>query len=118
MPIRLIALLTAVTAVAFSLAGTGTAATVRLTATVGPGYTITLKKGTVKVKTLKRGKYTIAIRDRSSEHNFHLRGPVNRTFSSVGWTGSKTITIVLKPGRYSYVCDPHSDEMIGGFRVT
>jgi len=25
---------------------------------------------------------------------------------------------VLKPGRYTYVCDPHADEMRGGFRVS
>ena len=59
MTIRLIALLSAVAAIAFSVAGTGTAAPVRLTATVGPGYTITLKKGSTVVRSLKRGKYTI-----------------------------------------------------------
>ena len=89
-----------------------------LQGTVGPGYTITLKKGSTVVRSLKRGKYTIAIRDRSQEHNFHLRGPVSRTFSSIGWTGSKTVTVTLKAGRYTYVCDPHADEMRGGFRVT
>jgi plastocyanin len=114
-----IALLLAVAAtVASALVTSSTAAPVRLTATVGPGYTISLKKGSALVKTLKRGKYTITVRDRSSEHDFHLRGPVSRMVSSVGWTGTKTITVVLKPGRYSYVCDPHADEMFGGFRVT
>ena len=38
--------------------------------------------------------------------------------SSVGWTGTKTVKLVLKPGSYSYVCDPHADEMRGSFRVT
>jgi plastocyanin len=69
------------------------------------------------VKSLKRGKYRITIRDRSQEHNFHLRGPVSRAFSSIGWTGTRTITVVLKPGRYTYVCDPHADELSGGFRA-
>jgi plastocyanin len=69
------------------------------------------------VRSLKRGKYRLTVRDRSSEHDFHLRGPVNRMISSVGWTGTKTITITLKKGRYTYVCDPHADQMRGGFRV-
>ena len=34
------------------------ASTPKLIGTVGPGFTITLKKGTAKVKTLKAGKYT------------------------------------------------------------
>jgi plastocyanin len=38
--------------------------------------------------------------------------------SSVGWTGTKTMKLVLKAGRYTYVCDPHSGEMRGSFRVT
>jgi plastocyanin len=30
----------------------------------------------------------------------------------------KTVKLVLKPGGYSYVCDPHADEMRGSFRVS
>jgi hypothetical protein len=56
--------------------------------------------------------------DRSSEHNFRLRGPVSRMITSISATGTKTVTVTLtlKPGRYTYVCDPHAD-MIGSFRV-
>jgi hypothetical protein len=85
--IRLAALLS-VAATAFALVGTSAAAPAKLTATVGPGHTISLKKGSVRVATLKRGKYTIRINDRSSEHNFRLRGPVSRMLSIVDWTGS------------------------------
>ena len=85
--------------------------------TVGPSATISLKKGSSRVTTLKRGRYTIVIRDRSGEHNFHLRGPVGKMLTSIAWTGTKTVTVNLKPGRYTYVCDPHSDQMIGSFRV-
>jgi plastocyanin len=116
--LRLALLLALVASVAAALVTNGSAAPARLTATVGPGFTITLKKGTARVTTLKRGKYTITVRDRSREHDFHLRGPVSRLLSSVGWTGTKTVTVVLRPGRYTYVCDPHADEMRGGFRVT
>ena len=116
--VRIALLLTLVAALASAFVGSSSAAPTRLTATVGPGYTITLKKGSTTVRTLKRGTYLVSVRDRSSEHNFHLRGPVSRMLSSVGWSGTKTVKLVLKPGRYTYVCDPHADEMRGGFRVT
>ena len=41
----------------------------------GPGFTITLKKNGVKVRTLKAGKYTITVQDKSNQHNFRLKGP-------------------------------------------
>ena len=47
----------------------------KLTGTVGPGFTITLKKGTTKVKTLKPGTYKITVNDKSNIHDFHLTGP-------------------------------------------
>jgi plastocyanin len=79
---------------------------------------ITLKKGSSVVRTLKRGTYLVTVRDRSSSHDFRLLGPSSRMLSSVGWTGTKTVKLVLKPGRYTYVCDPHADEMLGSFRVS
>ena len=116
--VRIALLLAVVAALASALAASSSAAPARLTATVGPGYTISLKKGPSVVRTLKRGTYLVTVRDRSSQHDFHLLGPSGRMLSSVGWTGTKTLKLVLKPGRYTYVCDPHADEMRGGFRVT
>jgi plastocyanin len=116
--IRFALLLAVVGSLAVALVANVGAAPVRLTATVGPGYTITLKKGTKVVRMLKRGTYRITVRDRSDEHNFRLRGPSGRLLSSVRWAGTKTVTLRLKPGRYTYVCDPHADQMRGGFRVT
>jgi len=115
--LRIALLLTLVAALASALAASSSAAPTRLTATVGPGFTISLKKGSSTVRALKRGTYLVTVRDRSSEHDFHLRGPSGRLLSSVGWTGTKTVKLVLKPGSYSYVCDPHADEMRGSFRV-
>ena len=46
-----------------------------LKGTDGPGFTISLKKGTTKVTKLKAGKYKIVIKDLSNIHNFHLTGP-------------------------------------------
>jgi plastocyanin len=113
--------LVAVAAVALTLAATtaaAPAAPVKLTGTVGPGFTISLTKGGTKVTKLKAGKYTFVIRDKSNQHNFHLKGPVSKMFTSVGQTGTKTVTLTLKPGKYTYVCDPHVTTMRGSFRVT
>ena len=91
----------------------------KLKGTVGPGFTITLKKGTAKVKTLKAGKYSITVSDKSNIHNFHLKGPgVNKVISATPFVGTKTVTVTLKKGIYRYVCDPHATVMKGSFRVT
>jgi hypothetical protein len=117
--IRFTALLAVIGAALVGVASIGAAptATKKLTGSVGPSETIVLKKGSSRVSTIPRGRYTIRISDRSSEHNFRLRGPVSKTITSVSWTGTKTVTLNLKPGRYTYVCDPHARDMIGSFRV-
>jgi plastocyanin len=93
---------------------------VKLNGTVGPGYTISLKKGTAKVRTLAPGSYTITVKDRSAMHNFRLKGPgVNKQITSVAFVGTKTVTVTLKKGKYTYVCDPHAAiaSMRGTFTV-
>lgn len=94
------------------------AATGRLTGEVGPGFTIEVNKAGKDVKTLKAGTYRIKVEDKSSVHNFHLIGPGVNKKTSVGFTGETTWTVKLKPGRYTYQCDPHaSSGMKGHFRV-
>jgi plastocyanin len=94
------------------------AATPTLTGTVGPGFTITLKKGTAKVTKLKAGKYVFKISDKSAIHNFHLKGPGVNKSTSVTKVGSSTWTLTLKKGKYTYVCDPHVTIMKGSFTVS
>jgi plastocyanin len=91
-----------------------------LTGTVGPGFTITLKKGTTKVTSLKARAYKFVITDKSSMHDFHLKGPhgYSKVLTGLGYTGKKTYTITLTPGTWSYVCDPHVSSMHGSFKVT
>ncbi len=97
---------------------TGQAAPTRLTATVGPGFTITLTNARgVKVRTVKPGVYRITVRDRSAHHNFHLVGPrVNRA-TSVTAVRRVVWTVTLRRGVYRYICDPHAIGMRGSFRV-
>ena len=106
-------------AAALAVAAPAWAATPTLSGTVGPSFTISLKRGTAKVTTVKRGRYTIRVNDRSDFHNFRLRGPgVNRAVTTVGFVGRKSVTVTLRPGRYTFLCDPHPTDMRGSFRVT
>jgi plastocyanin len=100
-------------------AAPATAATpTKLVGTVGPSFTITLKKGGKKVTTLKAGRYTISVQDKSDFHNFHLMGPGVNKKTTVSEVKTQTWTVTLKKGTYRYVCDPHSSQMKGSFKVT
>ena len=47
----------------------------KLTAKVGPGKTITLKKGGAAVKSLVAGTYKVVVKDATKKDNFHLVAP-------------------------------------------
>ena len=103
-----------------SLIGAGSAAAAPKTVngSVGPGFTISLKLAGKKVTKLKATTYKFKVTDKSSGHNFHLTGPgYNRAITSVGFTGTKTITLKLRKGTYRYRCDVHPSEMKGSFKV-
>ena len=87
------------------------AQTAKLTGTVGPGFTISMKKPT------KAGKYTLVVSDKSSIHNFRLKGPGVNVATSVPATGSKTFKVTLKKGKYTFLCDPHPTTMKGSFTI-
>jgi plastocyanin len=113
---RAILLLSAAALVLAAPSQAGTTKTT-LTASVGPGFTISLTRGGKRVATLKPGAFVIRVSDRSSSHNFHLRGPGVNKATGVSFTGSRTFRVTLKRGTYRYVCDPHNDQMNGSFRV-
>ncbi len=106
-------------AVAVALTSSSAAAVPRLTGTVGPGFTITLKQGSRAVRQLTPGRYSIVVADRSNIHNFHLKGPgLNKAITTVGFVGTKTVLVTLRKGTYTFVCDPHVTTMKGSFRVS
>jgi hypothetical protein len=109
-----------VAVIAVGSVGAAQAAPLKLTGTVGPGFTISLKDGNGKaVKTLKAGRYTISVRDRASIHDFHLSGPgVDKAITTVSFVGTKSVTVTLKQGTYRYQCDPHATIMHGSFKVS
>ena len=112
-------LLIAATAVALVATAAATPATLpKLRGTVGPGFTISLKRGLVPVKQLKAGRYTFVVSDQASIHNFQIQGPgLNREITAVGFVGTKTITLLLKRGTYRFYCVPHQSFMHGSFKV-
>ncbi|HZO62875.1 MAG TPA: plastocyanin/azurin family copper-binding protein [Gaiellaceae bacterium] len=117
--LRLCTLVTTAALAALAITAVAEAAPPRLSGTVGPGFTITLKRFNKPLRTLKAGRYLIVVADKSSIHNFHLRGPgVNKEITAVGFVGTKTIAVTLKKGRYTFVCDPHATSMKGSFTVT
>jgi plastocyanin len=99
------------------------ASTPKLTGTVGPGYTITLKQGTAKVKTLKAGKYVFVITDKAAIHNFTIErekgGPkIEKTLTGTSFQGKKTVTVTLKTGSWKYYCSIHESQIFGFVKVT
>jgi plastocyanin len=86
---------------------------------VGPGFSIEVKLNGKDLKTLKAGTYRIKIEDKSSSHDFHLKGPGLNKTTTVAFMGDRTWTITLKKGTYTYQCDPHAAMgMKGTFKVT
>jgi len=80
---------------------------------VGPGFDISMGESTVAA-----GTYTLKVDDQASIHNFHLTGDGVDVSTDVSGTGEKTFTVTLKPGTYTFVCDPHSSQMHGTLTVT
>ena len=90
---------------------------VKLVATVGPGFALSLTRGGKTFSRLKAGDYVITVRDRANNHNFRLVGPgVNRA-SGIGQISTQTWRLTLRPGNYRFLCDPHAQTMRGAFAV-
>ena len=83
----------------------------KLVLTAGPEQVITLKTSAGKaVKTMKRGTYTMVVRDRGRIHNAHVVAPgFNRKTKPLTFTGTQTWKVSLKKtGRLRFLCDPHA----------
>ena len=120
--LRRLLLLLAILAVSLTTVAAGMAGTQKsagLTGEVGPGYTIEVKNAGKDLKTIKAGTYSIKVQDKGTIHDFRLKGPGLNKATSVAGTGTQTWKITLKPGTYTYQCDPHASQgMKGTFKVT
>ncbi|HEX3291623.1 MAG TPA: hypothetical protein VHR46_09545, partial [Gaiella sp.] len=84
----------------------------RLSLTVGPAATISLKTlAGKKVTLLRPGAYTVVARDRSHAHNARLRGAGASQATGVGFVGTKTWRVVLRKGTLVVQCDAHRTTM-------
>jgi plastocyanin len=98
---------------------TPTASGSTLTASVGPGFEISLTGADgADVTTLSAGTYTIDVDDQSDMHNFHLTGTGVDESTEVGEVETETWEVTFEAGTYEFVCDPHASQMNGSFEVT
>jgi hypothetical protein len=94
------------------------AAGARLYGRVGPDFSISLKRGDGSLVThLSPGTKRIVVRDRASNHNFHLRGPGVDRRTGVSFTGRRRWSVQFSPGNYEYICDVHPNSMRRTFSV-
>ena len=101
-----------------ALAPSGQGAGETLTATVGPGFTISLTMNGQAVKHLDAGTYTVQVDDKTADHNFHLMGPGVDEFTTPDEIVQKTWTVTFQDAKtYTYVCDLHTFSMKGSFTV-
>lgn len=101
------------------------AATAALTGVVGTdddpeAYVIELLDASgAPVESLAAGTYALTFADRSSTHNFRLRGPGGVDVATeVAGSDESTIEVTLEPGTYEIVCDPHPGSMHAAIEVT
>jgi plastocyanin len=91
----------------------------RLVVTAGPAEVITLKTAAGKsVSSLRRGTYTVVVRDRSRIHNVHLIAPGFNKKTAVPYVGTQTWKVPLvRVGTLRYRCDPHAFVMKGSAKI-
>jgi hypothetical protein len=121
--VAVLAIVVAATLAAAGAAFSRSSSTPTLKGVVGPSFTISLKKGGKKVKTLKAGKYKIVISDKSDFHNFTLerekpsKPKLEKHITTTAFTGSKTLVWTLKPGSWRAYCSIHEAQMHQDFKV-
>jgi plastocyanin len=87
-----------------------------LTASVGPGLTISLRTaGGAAVTRLNPGTYTVNVNDQSEFHSFALSGPGVSEDSGVAFIGTVSWTVTLANGTYTFRCTVHPTSMRGTF---
>jgi hypothetical protein len=113
-----------VAAVALFLGSAGAQEGTLLFATVGTndGFDIGLSyPDGRRVSELTPGVYTIRVRDRSTQHNFHLASNEDSSVdfrTELAFVGEQDFTVTFRDGvRYAYACEPHWQTMNGGFLV-
>jgi plastocyanin len=89
----------------------------RLTGTVGPRKTISLRDAAGKLTTMQAGPVVLIVNDRTRVDNFHLTGPSVNRKTGVAFRGRVTWRLTLNAGRYTYRSDKRKT-LRGAFTVT
>jgi hypothetical protein len=99
--------------------GVPSAACAALYGRVAAPRSISLKKANgTTVRHLSPGSRTFVIRDRASNHNFHLTGPGVDKRTGIAFVGRrKWRNLQLSSGTYRYICDVHPSTMRKSFTV-
>ena len=79
--------------------------------------TISLKRAGSKVRSVVEGTFKVAVSDTSKTQNFHLTGPGVNKKTGVKARATKTWTLELSPGKYTYRSDKKR-RLRGTFTVT
>jgi hypothetical protein len=112
---------TVLTLTVAAIASARSDATPTLKGSVGPSFTISLKRSGKVVKSLKAGRYKFVISDKASAHGFTLEqvkgGKFEKALSPVAFVGTKTVTVRLTSGKWKFYCPPHESSMFGLFTV-
>jgi hypothetical protein len=69
------------------------------------------------ITNLVAGTYKLTVHDDSSIHNFHITGTGVDDATSVSSAETKTFTLTLSAGTYTFLCDAHPTSMKGTFKV-
>lgn len=69
------------------------------------------------ITNLAAGSYQLTVHDDSGIHNFHLTGPGVDDKTSITGSGTKTFTVNVAAGTYTFLCDSHPSTMKGSFTV-
>jgi hypothetical protein len=85
---------------------------------VGPGFNISVTDASgASVSHLDPGTFTLVVDDKADDHNFHLTGPGVDVSTDIAAIGTKTFSLNLVDGKYSFICDAHPTQMAGSFTV-
>jgi plastocyanin len=88
----------------------------KLVLTAGPAQRITLKTAAGKVvRTMKRGTYSLTVRDRSRAHDAHVIAPGFNRKTTVAFVGTQRWKMRLaRVGTLRFLCDPHASAGMRG----